>query len=116
MSAERSTELLTHYFEAMGRDEDLAPFFTADVSWEMVDSQTRVSGPAAVRDYILDLHSRMTSQEQPLYLVTDGHALLEGARVNDDPAIAYCLVYDLTDDAISAMRCYGTIATLMPPG
>lgn len=66
----------------MGRDEDLAPFVSEDVSWLTVDRGERVSGPAAVRDYILRLHARMTGRQQRALEVTDGHAYLEGYDVN----------------------------------
>jgi hypothetical protein len=114
MSEQQSRETMTRYFEAMGRDEDLTPFLTDDVSWLMVDSGELVTGPAAVYDYMMRLHARMTGQQQRDFVVTDGHAYLEAYDVNGPGGLAYCLVYDLTEDRISAMRCYGTLATLMP--
>jgi hypothetical protein len=51
-------------------------------------------------------------------VVTDGHVVLEGDAVNaggdHGPGLAYCLVYDISGDVITAMRCYGTLARLVP--
>ena len=84
----------------------------------MVDSGQQVRGPGPVRDYIFELHNRMLTGHQRALVVTDGHAFLEGHSVNagvgKGAGLAYCLVYDVSDDRISAMRCYGTLADLMP--
>ena len=112
MSVDSTRRVMERYFDAMGRDEDFSRFFSADVTWLTVDSSERVSGPAAVRQYILDLHARMSSGEQRALDVSDGHAYLEGSDVNGDPGLVYCLVYDVSDDQITAIRCYGTLATL----
>jgi len=49
--------------------------------------------------------------------VADRHAYLEGDCVDQlggtEPRYAYCLVYELDDDRIRDMRCYGSIARLM---
>jgi hypothetical protein len=59
----------------------------------------------------------MSSGDQRDLVVADGHALLEGSSVNADrgtgAGLAYCLVYDVSDESIMAMRCYGTLAGLM---
>ena len=119
MTATATQSVLDRYFSAMGEDEDFSRFFAADVSWLMVDSGVEVRGRAPVRDYILELHSTMRSGDQRPLVVTDGHAFLEGHDVNagdgDGPGLAFCLVYDVSGDLISAMRCYGTIARLMAP-
>jgi len=114
MSADSTRSVMERYFDAMGHDQDFSRFFSADVTWSMVDTSEQVSGAAAVRQYILELHGRMSSGEQRPLDVTDGHAYLEGSAVNGDPGLAYCLVYDVSDDRITAIRCYGTIATLVP--
>jgi hypothetical protein len=108
---------MDRYFEAMGADQDFSRFFEDDVYWRMVDSGQEVRGPGPVRDYLNVLHGKMLTGNQRDLVVTDGHAYLEGDSVNASdgagPGLAYCLVYDIRDDAISAMRCYGTLARLM---
>jgi hypothetical protein len=46
--------------------------------------------------------------------VTEGHAYLEGAFVgiDTDLRVPFCVVYDLSDAGISAMRAYMTFAPL----
>jgi hypothetical protein len=117
VSISTTKSLMDRYFAAMGAEEDFSEFFDDDVTWLMVDSEQEVRGPGPVRDYILELHSRMLSGDQSELVLADSHALLEGSRVNaaEDagPGLAFCLVYDVHDDRISAMRCYGTLARLM---
>jgi hypothetical protein len=121
VSVAGTQSVMERYFSAMGADDDFSRFFSPDVSWLMVDSGDEVRGPGPVRDYILRLHARMSSGDQRPLVVTDGQAFLEGDGVNvvqgDGPGLAYCLVYDIRDDLIAAMRCYGTLARLMadPP-
>jgi hypothetical protein len=111
---------MDRYFAAMGAEEDFSRLFDDDVTWLMVDNGDEVRGPGPVRDYILTLHDKMLSGDQRDLVITDGHAYLEGDSVNAGDAtgagLSFCLVYDVGDDRISAMRCYGTIAELMPRG
>ena len=117
MSTHSTQSLLDQYFAAMEAEEDFSKFFGEDVTWTMVDSNQEVRGAIAVRDYIIDLHSRMQGGSQRPLVVADGHAVLEGDAVNvedgDKRGLFYCLVYDLRDDRISAMRCYGSLSCLM---
>ncbi len=119
MSMSTTQSVMDGYFAAMRADEDFARFFEQDVSWLMVDSGQEVRGAERVRDYVLELHGRMVSGEQTDLVVTDGHAFLEGSGVNAGgdagAGLAFCLVYDVPADRISAMRCYGSLARLMPP-
>jgi len=118
VSASNTHSLMNRYFASMGAEEDFSQFFEEDVTWLMVESGHEVRGAAPVRDYILDLHSRMHGGNQRPLVVADGHALLEGDVVNAGDGIgsglSYCLVYDVSDHRITAMRCYGTLARLMP--
>jgi hypothetical protein len=117
VTVSRTQGVMERYFSLMTADEDFSRCFAEDVSWLMVDSGDLVSGREPVRDYLLRLHGRMRSGQQRPLVVTDGHAFLEGDAVNADEGdgrgLAYCLVYDITGDAISAMRCYGTLARLL---
>lgn len=118
VSVSTTQGVMDRYFKAMGAGQDFSRFFDDGVSWHMVDSGQEVRGPGPVRDYILELHDRMLTGQQRTLVVTDGHAFLEGHSVNpgdgNGSGLAYCLVYDVIDDRISAMRCYGTLADLMP--
>ena len=118
MSVSATQSVIDRYFQAMGAEEDFSRFYDDEVTWLMVDSGQEVQGPGPVRDYILELHNRMLTGQQRALVLTDGHAFLEGYSVNagngNGAGLAYCLVYDVSDDRISAMRCYGTLADLMP--
>ena len=117
MSVSSTRTVMDRYFQAMGAEEDFARFFDEDVTWLMVDTGQEVRGPGPVRYYLNELHSKMLTGNQRDLVVTDGHAVLEGDGVNAEngagPGLAYCLVYDVGADSISAMRCYGSLARLM---
>jgi hypothetical protein len=119
MSLHRTQRTMDQYFEAMSGGADFSKFYTADVSWIMMESGQEVHGPTAVSDYVLALHGRMYGHRQSAFAVADGHAYLEGDCVDAPdrtaPRYDYCLVYDLNDDRISDMRCYGSLARLMTP-
>lgn len=118
MSVASTQSVIERYFSAMGADEDFSIFFADDVTWLTVDSGDEVRGPGPVRDYILALHARMQTGNQRPLVVTDGRVFLEGDAVNaggaNGPGLAYCLVYDISGDVITALRCYGTAARLVP--
>ena len=117
MSVQSTQSLMDRYFAAMGAEEDFSQFFEEGVTWLMVDSGHEVRGAASVRNYILELHSRMHSGDQRPLVIADEHAVLEGSSVNagngNGAGLSYCLIYDISEDRISAMRCYGTAARLM---
>lgn len=120
MSIDQVRRTMDGYFNAMGRGEDFSKFYTADVTWIMMDSGQQVHGPSAVSDYVSALHGRMFGHRQRRLVVADGHAYLEGDCVDQpdvtEPRYVYCLVYDLDGDRIEDMRCYGSIARLMTDG
>jgi hypothetical protein len=117
MSVSETLDLMERYFGAMGRGEDFSIFYDEGVSWLMVDSGQLVSGGPAVRDYVVELHAKMTGGEAREMVVADGHVYLEGSSFNASPehedGLSYCLVYDVTGDRITAARCYGALATLL---
>ncbi len=117
MSIDQTQRTIECYFEAMGSGEDFSRFYSADVTWSMVDSGEKVTGPSAVRDYIVALQGRMFGDLKRDLVISDGHACVEGDCVDVPGGIGarhtYCLVYDVDNDRITAMRCYGSIARLM---
>ena len=118
MSVAGVQEVMDRYFAAMGAGEDFSELFEESVTWLMVDSGQQVRGRAAVRTYLDTLHAKMLSGDNRELVVTHGHALLEGSSVNaggdNGAGLAFCLVYDVSDSRITAMRCYGSLARLMP--
>ena len=120
MSVSSTQSVMDRYFAAMGAAEDFSPSFDDDVTWLMVDNGQEVRGPGPVRDYILELHDKISSMDSRPLVVTAGQAFLEAQSINDDndagSGLNFCLVYDVSDDHITAMRCYGNVAALMPRG
>jgi hypothetical protein len=109
---------MNHYFEVMGRGGDFAKFYTADVTWTTTGTGQDVRGPSSVRDFIVALHNNMSDAQTRRIGVSDGHAYLEGdcleAPTGTNSRISYCVAYDVVDDRIAAMRCYGPIAPMCP--
>jgi len=59
VTVEQTQQILDRYFGLMGKDEDFAVCFTADVTWLVAETDELIKGPHVVRDYITALHSRM---------------------------------------------------------
>lgn len=118
MSVDETQEILDRYFEAMGHDEDFSKFYAEDVTWIMMETGQEVRGPAMVRDFVLELHSRMFGGDQRDPVVSDGHVYLEGDAANapgaTEPIFRYCLSFDMRAGRIAAVRCYGTLGALLP--
>jgi hypothetical protein len=118
MSLEQTQQTMNHYFDVMGRGGDFAEFFTADVTWTTTDTGQDVIGASPVRDFILALHKNMFDAKTRRIVVSDGHAYLEGDCLETpsrtSSRIYYCVAYDVVDDGIAAMRCYGPIAPMCP--
>jgi len=111
VSVEKTQQTLDRYFGLMGRDEDFAECLTADVTWVVADTGEVIEGPDAVRDYIIALHTRMADTQGRKAVVGDGYVYLEGDCAATDPSsdrrIKYCIAYDMREEHIAAMRCYG---------
>ena len=115
-SIEANRQLLSDYFDTMGASGDLAPFFTEGVVWVNTDTGERFEGRDAVKDYIRVLHTELfdAQPEGGDLDVTEGHAYLEGnfVGIDTDLRVPFCVVYDLSEAGISAMRAYMAFAPL----
>jgi hypothetical protein len=100
----------------MGAEGDLSEFYIEGATWVMVDTGVEVRGRSAVRDYVIALHSQMSDGHTRSIVVSDGAAYVEGDCINSQqrnaPRISYCVAFDLTDDRITAMRCYGNFGAM----
>jgi hypothetical protein len=116
MSVEQTQQTMDHYFDVMGGGGDFAEFYTTDVTWTTMDTGQDVRGASPVRDFIVALHNTMFDAQTRSIVVSDGHAYLEGdcleAPTGTSSRIYYCVAYDVVDDRIAAMRCYGPIAPM----
>ena len=59
MKAVETRAVIDHYFALMGRGEDFASCYDADVRWTTFDGGTVISGPTTVREYLIGLHQNM---------------------------------------------------------
>jgi hypothetical protein len=118
VSLERTGRAIDRYFGIMGRGGDFADCYTTDVTWTTTDTGECVYGPNSVRDYIVALHANMVDLQTRRLHIGDGSVYLEGdcadTVTGTSNRICYCVAYDMKDDLISAMRCYGPIARFTP--
>jgi ketosteroid isomerase-like protein len=111
MTVEFTQQVVDHYFAQM-QDGDIADSFADDVTWTIIEEGVVVRGRFAVRDHINDLHGLMADTQTRALAVTDGTAYLEGdclAAPDATARTAFCLVYDVNGDQITAMRVYGSV-------
>jgi hypothetical protein len=117
VSVDQTQQVIDRYFEVMGAGGDFSQFYVDEVTWTMLDAGAEIRGAAAVRDYVIALHAQMSDVHTRRIVVSDNAAYLEGDCVNAQdkgaPRIAYCVVYDVTGDRITAMRCYGTFGAII---
>ena len=76
-------------------------------------SERHHKGPHVVRDYITALHSRMVDGHGSKTVVGEDFVYLEGDCAATGPAagrINYCLAYEMRDELIARIRCYGLSA------
>jgi hypothetical protein len=110
VTVEQTQQILDRYFGLMGKDEDFAVCFTADVTWLVAETDEVIKGPHVVRDYITALHSRMVGGHGFRTVVGEGFVYLEGDCAATGPAagrINYCIAYEMRDELIARIRCYG---------
>jgi hypothetical protein len=111
MTVEFTQQVMDHYFAQM-QDGDIADAFAEAVTWTIIEEGTVVRGRFAVRDHINALHGLMADTQTRAIAVTDGTAYLEGDCLPAPDATArtaFCLVYDVNGDQITAMRLYGSL-------
>jgi SnoaL-like domain len=126
MSTESSQQLMDRYFATMDADGDLGRHLSDDVVWTDTDTGREVRGPSSVAEYIAALHARMADVRGRTFAVVGSTALVEGdclplhAEPGDEAAAAdrvpYAVVYDLSEDRITAMRLYMAVSRLDAPG
>jgi predicted ester cyclase len=121
MSLDSSTATINSYLEALVNRGEFAKFLTPDAVWTSMDTGDVIIGREAVRDFIIVLHTKLfdARPEVRAVVIADGIAALEadfvGTHISEFAGIPptgasvrvpYCVVYDITDDGISALRGY----------
>ena len=128
MSLEISTETMNSYLQALLNGGDFERYFSDDVAWTTMETGDQVHGREAVRDYILALHTQLFDAHPEVKSVTIGEttAALEADFVGTHtgefagiPAtgaalrVPYCVVYDLDDSGIAALRAYIPVSQIV---
>ena len=111
MTVEFTQQVMDHYFAEM-QGGDIADAFAERVTWTIIEEGTVVRGRFTVRDHINALHRLMSDTQTRAIAVTDGTAYLEGdclAAPDATARTAFCLVYDINGDRITAMRLCGSL-------
>ena len=120
MKATETQAVIDHYFDLMGRGEDFATCYAKDVRWTTFDGGTVVSGPAEVRDYLIELHRNMPDIQTLPRAYADGTAYVEGdcadPRNTSTDRIPFCIAYGVENGVIISASCYGMIGFLSPLG
>lgn len=115
MTALDTQRAMERYFELLGSDgfgEAVAP----DVSWTIVDTGEVVRGSHEVAQHLGALHAAMQETRTRDLVVGEDVAVLEGdASAPGEPArrTAFCVVYDVREGRVAAMRAYGRIEAAM---
>lgn len=128
MSVESTKKIMDGYFAALLNGGDFGQFFTEDVEWTTTETGDHVTGRAAVRDYIVALHTQIfdAHPEFKAWGNVDGYAFVEadfvGTHIGDFAGIAptgaavrvpYSVAYDVVDAGISALRAYMPVGVLI---
>lgn len=122
MSLEETQAVMDAYFAALVAREDIAPYFSDDVFFELVDVGQRVEGRDEVVDAIVELHQHTFDAHPDVknVVIGEGTAAAEvvfvGTQTGDfagipasgqQVAVPYAAFYDLADGKITAIRIHG---------
>lgn len=111
MAAQGAQKTIDSYFDLMGRGADFTTCYHSNVTWLIAETGEVISGPGPVRSYLDLLHPTMVDAQTRRLVVSESNAYLEGDCEAVPPEVGgrtqYCVAYDIQDDLITAMRCYG---------
>ena len=121
MSVEATTKTMRSYLEAFLARGDFADSFSEEVAWTTVGAGQELQGCQPVRDFLIWMHSQAFDAHPKVktLVIADGQAVLEADFVGTHtgeflgmPAtgrsvqVPYCVIYDLQDGKIAALRAY----------
>jgi steroid delta-isomerase-like uncharacterized protein len=121
MSVEATADTMRSYLDALLARGDFADYFTDDVRWTTIGTDQTMQGREAVRDFLAWMHTQAFDARPRVktLVVGDGQAVLEAdlvgthtreflgmAATGKSVQVPYCVVYDLRDDKIAALRAY----------
>jgi steroid delta-isomerase-like uncharacterized protein len=121
MTVEATAETMRSYLDAFLARGDFADYFTDEVTWTTVGGGQDLQGREPVREFLVWMHTQAFDAHPKVktLIVGDGQAALEADFVGTHtgeflgiPAtgksvqVPYCVVYDLQDDKLVALRAY----------
>jgi steroid delta-isomerase-like uncharacterized protein len=121
MSVEATSKTIRSYLDAFLSRGDFADYFTDDVTWTTVGTDQELEGRQPVRDFLIWMHTQAFDAHPKVktLVIGDGQAALEADFVGTHtgeflgvPAtgksvqVPYCVVYDLQDGKLAALRAY----------
>jgi steroid delta-isomerase-like uncharacterized protein len=121
MSVEATATTMRSYLDALVARDNFADYFTDDVTWTIIGTDQQVQGREPVRDFLSWMHTQAFDARPQVktLVVGDGQAVLEAdlvgthtgeflgmAATGRSVQVPYCVVYDLRDGQIAALRAY----------
>ena len=121
MSVEATAQTMRSYLDVFLGRGDFANYFSDDVTWTAVGTGQELRGRQPVHDFLSWMHTQAFDAHPKIktLVVGDGQAVLEADFVGTHtgeflgiPAtgksvqVPYCVVYDLQDDKLVALRAY----------
>jgi steroid delta-isomerase-like uncharacterized protein len=128
MTLEETQAVMDAYVAALVGREDIAPYFSDDAFFELVDVGQRVEGRDEVVAAIAELHEQTfdAHPEVTNLVVGEGMAAIEAVFVGtqmeefagipasgQQVAVPYAVFYDLADGKITALRIHGFVTGLV---
>jgi predicted ester cyclase len=123
-----ASKTIHSYLQTLLNGGDFGRHFSDDVVWTTMETGDQVHGREAVRDYIVALHTQLFDAHPEVKSVTVGEATaaLEADFVGTHTGefagipptgaalrVPYCVVYDLADDGIRALRAYMPVGLMV---
>jgi steroid delta-isomerase-like uncharacterized protein len=121
MSVETTAQTMRSYLDALLARGDFADYFSDEVTWTTVGADQELQGRQPVRDVLIWMHTQAFDAHPKVktLVVGDGQAALETdfvgthsgeflgmAPTGKSVQVPYCVVYDLQDGKITALRAY----------
>ena len=121
MSMETTSQTMRSYLDAFLARGDFADYYTDEVTWTTVGAGQDLQGRQPVRDFLIWMHTQAFDAHPKVktLVIGDGQAALEAdfvgthtgeflgmAATGKSVQVPYCVIYDLQDDKITALRAY----------
>jgi steroid delta-isomerase-like uncharacterized protein len=121
MSVETTAQTMRSYLDAFLARGNFAEYYTDEVTWSTVGADQELQGRQPVRDFLIWMHTQAFDAHPKVktLVMGDGQAALEAdfvgthtgeflgiAPTGKSVQVPYCVVYDLQDDKITALRAY----------